>query len=93
MANGIIRNYTITILDGNMNSVQSQTVLNLSAVITQLTPNTNYIANVSGFTVRLGDAASETFTTPQRKHVQYLVFIITFYFSAYNSTKCHCYHW
>ena len=64
--NGIIRNYTITILDGNMNStVQNQTVSVVSRyVVTQLTPNTDYVVNVSAVTVRSGDAASSSFTTP-----------------------------
>ena len=69
MPNGIIRNYTITILDDNMNSIQSQTVSNLMALITQLTHNTSYVVNVSAVTVRSGDAASMTFTTPACKHI------------------------
>ena len=71
MLNGIIRNYTIIILDGNMNNtVQSQTLTDLSDltyVITQLTHDTSYVVNVSGVTVRTGGAASETFTTPACK--------------------------
>ena len=67
MPNGVIRNYTITLLDDNMNSVQTQTVSNLMTVITQLTPNTSYVVNVSAVTVRSGDAASMTFTTPACK--------------------------
>ena len=69
--NGIIRNYTIIILDDNMNTVQSQTLTdlsNLTYVITQLTHNTNYVVNVSGVTVRIGAAASETFTTSDCKY-------------------------
>ena len=69
MPNGNIRNYTITILDNNMNSVQNQTMSNLMAVITQLTHNTTYVVNVSAITVRSGDAASMTFTTPACKHI------------------------
>ena len=68
MLNGIIRNYTITVLDSNMNSVQNITASNLTSVITQLTPNTSYVVNVSGVTVRAGDAASITFTTPPCKY-------------------------
>ena len=66
MNNGIIRNYTITILDSNMNStVQNQTVSVVSRyVVTQLTPNTNYVCNVRAVTVRSGDAALSSFTTP-----------------------------
>ena len=67
MPNGVIRNYTITLLDDNMNSVQNQTVSNLMTVITQLTPNTSYVVNVSAVTVRSGDAAVMTFTTPACK--------------------------
>ena len=67
MPNGVIRNYTITLLNDNMNSVQNQTVSNLMTVITQLTPNTSYVVNVSAVTVRSGDAASMTFTTPACK--------------------------
>ena len=65
--NGVIRNYTITLLDDNMNSIQTQTVSNLMTVITQLTPNTSYMVNVSAVTVRSGDATSMTFTTPACK--------------------------
>ena len=61
--NGVIRNYTITLLDDNMNTVQNQTVSNLMTVITQLTPNTSYVVNVSAVTVSSGDAISMTFTT------------------------------
>ena len=64
MSNGIIRHYIITLLDDNMNSVQNQTVSNLMTVITQLTPNTSYVVNVSAVTVRSGEATSMTFTTP-----------------------------
>ena len=67
MSNGVIRNYTITLLDDNMNNEQNQTVSNLMTVITQLTPNTSYVVNVSAVTVRSGDAASMTFTTPACK--------------------------
>ena len=67
MPNGVIRNYTITLLDDDMNSVQNQTLSNLMTVITQLTPNTSYVVNVSAVTVRSGDAASTTFTTPAGK--------------------------
>ena len=67
MPNGVIRNYTITLLDDDMNSVQNQTVSNLMTVITELTPNTSYVVNVSTVTVRSGDAASMTFTTPACK--------------------------
>ena len=67
MPNGVIRNYTITLLDDDMNSVQDQTVSNLMTVITELTPNTSYVVNVSAVTVRSGDAASMTFTTPACK--------------------------
>ena len=67
MPNGVIRNYTITLLDDDMNSVQNQTLSNLMTVITQLTPNTSYVVNVSAVTVRSGDAASTTFTTPACK--------------------------
>ena len=65
--NGVIRNYTISLLDDNMNIVQTQTVSNLMTVITQLTPNTSYVVNVSAVTVRSGDAAVMTFTTPACK--------------------------
>ena len=71
MRNGIIRNYTITILDDNMNAVQSQALTDLTDltyVITQLTHNTSYTVNVSGVTVGTGAAALETFTTPACKH-------------------------
>ena len=71
MPNGIIRNYTIIILDDSMNTVQSQTLTDLrdlTYVITQLTHNTNYVVNVSGVTVRTGAAASETFTTSACKY-------------------------
>ena len=67
MPNGVIRNYTITLLDDNMNSIQNQTVSNLMTVIIQLTPNTSYVVDVSAVTVRSGDAASMTFTTPACK--------------------------
>ena len=67
MPNGVIRNYTITLLDDDMNSVQNQTLLNLMTVIAQLTPDTSYVVNVSAVTVRSGDAASITFTTPACK--------------------------
>ena len=67
MPNGVIRNYTITLLDDNMNSVQNQTVSNLMTVIMELTPNTSYVVNVSAVTVRSGDAAVMTFTTPACK--------------------------
>ena len=67
MPNGVIRNYTITLLDDDMNNVQNQTVSNLMTVITQLTPNTSYVVNVSAVTVRSGDAASMAFTTPACK--------------------------
>ena len=73
MPNGIIRNYTVTILDDDMNSVQSQTVSNLTAVITQLTDNTSYVVNVTAVTVRSGDAASTTFITPACKHILLLI--------------------
>ena len=63
MPNGIIQHYIITLLDDNMNSVQNQTVSNLMTVITQLTPNTSYVINVSAVTVRSGDVASMIFTT------------------------------
>ena len=63
MPNGVIRNYAITLLD----DVQIQTVSNLMTVITELTPNTSYVVNVSAVTVRSGDAASMTFTTPACK--------------------------
>ena len=63
MPNGVIRNYTIILLDDNMNSIQTQTVSNLMTVITQLTPHTSYVVNISAVTVRSGDAASMTFTT------------------------------
>ena len=68
MPNGIIQHYIITLLDDNMNSVQNQTLSNLMTVITQLTPNTSYVVNVSAVTVRSGDAASMIFTTPACKH-------------------------
>ena len=71
MPNGIIQNYTITILDDNMNTVQSQAFTDLSDltyVITQLTHNSNYVVNVSGVTIRTGAAASASFTTPACKH-------------------------
>ena len=67
MPNGIIRHYMIAVVDDNMNSVQNQTVSNLMTVIMQLTPNTSYVVNVSAITVRSGDAASMTFTTPSCK--------------------------
>ena len=67
MPNGVIRNYTITLLDDNMNTVQTQTLSNLMTVITQLTPNTSYVVNVSAVTVRSGDVTSMTFTTPACK--------------------------
>ena len=70
MPNGIIQHYIITILDDNMNTLQSQALTDLSDltyVITQLTHNTNYVVNVSGVTVRTGAAASESFTTPDCK--------------------------
>ena len=67
MPNGVIRNYTITLLDDDMNGVQNQTVSNLMTVITQLTPNTSYVVNVSAVTVRSGDVAPMTFTTPACK--------------------------
>ena len=66
--NGVIRNYTITLLDDDMNSVQNQTLTNLMTVITQLTPNTSYVVNISAVTIRSGDAASMTFTTPACKY-------------------------
>lgn len=71
MPNGNIRNYTITILDDNMNTVQRQTLTDLTDltyVITELTHNTSYTVNVSGVTVGTGAAASKTFTTPACKH-------------------------
>ena len=67
MPNGIIRHYILTLLDDNMNSVQNQTVSNLMTVITQLTPNTSYVVNVSAVTVSSGEATSMTFTTPPCK--------------------------
>ena len=67
MPNGLIQRYMIAILDDNMNSVQNQTVPNLMTVITQLTPNTSYVVNVSAVTVRSGDTASMTFITPACK--------------------------
>ena len=67
MPNGVIQNYTITLLDDNMNIVQNQTVSNLMTVIMELTPNTSYVVNVSAVTVISGDAASMTFTTPACK--------------------------
>ena len=67
MPNGVIQNYTITLLDDNMNSIQTETVSNLMTMITQLTPNTTYVVNVSAVTVRSGNAASMTFTTPACK--------------------------
>ena len=67
MPNGLIRNYTITLLDDNMNSVQNQIVSNLMTVISQLTPNTSYVVNVSAVTVSSGDAISMIFTTPACK--------------------------
>ena len=81
MPNGVIRNYTITLLDDNMNTVQNQTVSNLMTVITQLTPNTSYVVDVSAVTVRSGDAASMTFTTPSCKRIIIITdinFIIVF---------------
>ena len=70
MSNGMIRSYTITILDDVMNVVQNQTALNsvMMSIITQLTPNTGYVVNVSAVTVRSGDAASVTFLTPACKY-------------------------
>ena len=64
MPNGIIQHYTVTLLDDNMNIIESQTVSHLKSMIAQLTANTSYVINVSAVTVRLGDAASMTFTTP-----------------------------
>ena len=67
MPNGIIRHYMIAVVDDNMNSIQTQTVSNLMTVIMELTPNTSYVVNVSAVTVRSGDAALMTFTTPACK--------------------------
>ena len=67
MPNGAIQHYTIAVLDDDMNSVQNETVSDLMTVITQLTPNTSYVVNVSAVTARSGDAASITFTTPACK--------------------------
>ena len=67
MPNGFIQHYMIAVLDDNLNSIQNQTVSNLMTVITQLTPNTSYVVNVSAVTVRSGGAASMTFTTPACK--------------------------
>ena len=67
MPNGVIHNYTITLLDDNMNNEQNKTVSNLMTVITQLTPNTSYVVNVSAVTVRSGDTSSMKFTTPACK--------------------------
>ena len=65
--NGNIQDYTISIFDDNMNSVQNLTVISnllLVAVITNLTPNTSYVVNINAVTVRPGETASTTFTTP-----------------------------
>ena len=67
MSNGIIRNYTVTVLDDVMDVVQNQTVSNMMSVITQLTPDTLYMFNVTAVTIRSGDPASETLTTPACK--------------------------
>ena len=67
MSNGIIRNYTVTVLDDVMDVVQNQTVSNMMSVITQLTPDTLYMFNVTAVTVRSGDPASVTLTTPACK--------------------------
>ena len=78
-SNGMVRNYTITILDDVMNVVQNQTVSNsvMMSVITQLTPNTYYVVNVSAVTVRSGDTASVTFTTPACKYILYVLLAST----------------
>ena len=76
MRNGNIQNYVITILDDNMNIVQNLTMSDSPSVITDLTPNTDYVVNVSAVTIRSGDAALTTFTTPACKHMQYPVLII-----------------
>ena len=93
MLNGIIRNYAIIILDGNMNNtVQSQTLTDLSDltyVITQLTHDTSYVVNVSGVTVRTGDAASETFTTPACKNYYIIVIIDIKYFLLNQCLQFH----
>ena len=70
MANGIIQNYTITVLNDDMSEIVFiETVSNLTfkSVIVELTHNTSYVVNVTAATVRSGDAASTNFTTPACK--------------------------
>ena len=69
MRNGMIRSYTILVLNASNMVVHNQTVTDSPYVITELTANTNYTVNVTAFTVRSGVAASETFTTPACKHI------------------------
>jgi len=69
MVNGIIRNYIINVLDDDMSSIVNVTVSNLSFVIMDLTPNTNYVVNISAVTVIPGDVASIRFTTATCKHI------------------------
>ena len=79
MANGIIRNYIINVLDDDMSSVLNVTVSNLTFVIMDLTPNTDYIVNISAVTIRSGDVTSITFTTPTCKHIYYCNYVMILY--------------
>ena len=77
MANGIIRNYTIIVLNDNTNeTVFNETVSNLTFryVVVQLTHNTDYVVDVSAVTIRSGDATSTDFTTPPCKHVYHSIY-------------------
>jgi len=75
MANGIIRNYIIIVLNDDKNeTLFNETVLNSTFryVVVQLTHSTGYVVDVSAVTIRSGDAASTDFTTPACKHVYHI---------------------
>jgi len=79
VSNGVIRNYLVTIYITNDDVI---TVINhtdvslLTVNIYGLTPNTNYIVNISAVTVEPGDVASMSFTTPSCKCVIVLIYYV-----------------
>ena len=66
MTNGIVRNYTIIVLTSDHHVVRmthSMDITDLTIMIVGLTHNTDYIVNISAWTVRQGEHGSLSFTT------------------------------
>ena len=71
--NGIIRSYTVILVNTRTGTVASYSATNTNINITNLSPHTEYRYNVSATTVSAGPfSSSMTFTTPEAGQYQCL---------------------